>query len=571
MKDRVSITGALIFMVSFIVIMTLTGIGGTFQVVNAFKESISDGADVAMVLRALGDGDMMHDAYRGDYYGALLHSVRGDAGGRDEIRRDLADHKKKWHEVNAIIRAAPKSPEIERAFQAVEQPIAAYMDRTEKLVELAFLDQKAALEKMGEFDKGFEDLEKILAQLSDQIEKRNREVSATAATRASNAATATMLIGGAMIILILVVSFWAFRTVGKQVRIILSASNDLASGEADLTRRIPAMTGELGRLGNAMNIFVARLHEIVTDVAMKSTSIATASAQISIGSTDLSSRTEEQASTLEETASSMEEFTTSIRQTADNTKSASKSARLAIENAEAGRGIVVGAGQRMTDIHANASRITEITNIIDSIAFQTNILALNAAVEAARAGEQGRGFAVVANEVRALAKRSASSAKDIKHLIDETASSIEAGTQLVRNAELAMDKIVQSNQEVLQTVTDIANAAGEQAIGVDQVNRAIIQLEGVTQQNAALVEESSAASESMREQAEHLRDLVSQFRLNGSSDQKAAPVTTAAGAVVSRSIALARNPAGRSRLPKSARTNPPAAKMAFREEEWEEF
>jgi methyl-accepting chemotaxis protein len=571
MKNKVSITGALIFMVAFIVVMTLLGIGGTFMVASAFKEAINEGADATTLMRAHGDADMMHEGLRGDAYAALLHGGRGDMSRREEINREFADHKKTWLADNATIRATAKSANIEKAFQAAEPRVVAYIAQTEKLIALAYTDNRAALDQMVELNKSFDELEKLLAAMSDQIEKRNHDVTTAAAARASAAATTTTIVGAGLILLILAVSLWAFRTVGQQVKLILGASKDLASGDADLTRRLPAMTGELGRLGNAMNNFVEKLHDMVTEVATKSTSIATASAQISIGSTDLSSRTEQQAATLEETASSMEEFTTSIRQTAENTKSASQSARLAIVNAETGRNIVANAGQRMTDIHTSAQRITEITNIIDSLALQTNILALNAAVEAARAGEQGRGFAVVAGEVRALAQRSAASAKDIKSLIDETAASIEAGTQLVRNAELAMDKIVHSNQAVLQTVTDISNAANEQAIGVDQVNRAIVQLEGVTQQNAALVEESSAASESMREQAEHLRILVSQFRLNANAERKASLSSAKQARAGQNAAPVLRNVARRARLPRAANARNSPNYASVKSEEWDEF
>ena len=520
MNNRISIKGMFIFLAALIVAITLLGVAGSFTLVSMFKDTMKESTDATTLLRAHGDADMMHDAFRADYFAALLHGSRAEMAHRDEVRKDLTDHKKKWLAANNIIRATTKTVDIDKAFQAVEPQIAAYMEQTEKLVELSFSDAASAREKMDEFDKTFETLEKSLASVSDLIEKRNQDATAAAASRASTAATLASIFGIVGVVSIMLISLFAFRTVGHQVKLITRTAKDLNSGDADLTRRIPTMAGELGQLGAAVNLFVGKLHDIVSEVAIKSSGIATASAQISIGSADLSSRTEQQASTLEETASSMEEFTTSIQQTALNTKSASQSARLAIENAEAGRSIVVNAGQRMTDIHTSAKRITEITNIIDSIAFQTNILALNAAVEAARAGEQGRGFAVVAAEVRALAQRSAASAKDIKRLIEETAESIEAGTMLVRNAETAMDKIVSSNQDVLHTVNDISNAANEQAVGVDQVNKAIMQLEGVTQQNAALVEESAAASESMRDQAEQLRELVSKFKLDESLRRK---------------------------------------------------
>jgi methyl-accepting chemotaxis protein len=516
MKSGISIKSTLIFLGALVVAVGLLGIIGAFTLLANFKETLSDSTNATALLRAQGDADMMHDAFRGDYFGALLRADKPHAA---EAKKDLAEHKKNWLAANSTIKATPKPADIEKAFLAVELLVADYMDLTEKLVGLAPTDQKAALASMETFDQKFEALEKTMATLTTLIEKRNHEVTAAAAAKAQTSTTAVTAFGLILMAVIIGLLLFASRVIGRQVKLITRAAHELSTAEADLTRRLPDLTGELGQLGRAMNGFVARLHDIVSDVTMKSSSIAIASTQISMGSVDLSSRTEQQAATLEETASSMEEFTNSIRQTADNTKTAALSARGAIENAETGRRIVTDAGKRMTDIHASAKRITEITNIIDSIAFQTNILALNAAVEAARAGEQGRGFAVVASEVRALAQRSASSAKDIKRLIDETTDSIDAGTVLVQSAEVAMDKIVQSNQDVLLTITEISNASGEQSIGVDHINRAVTQLEGVTQQNAALVEESAAAAESMRAQADDLYSLVSQFKLDSAPDK----------------------------------------------------
>ena len=558
-------------LVILVVAVTLIGVGGAFTLLSTFKESMSDAANSTALLRAHGDADMMHDAFRADYYAALLHGARNDHTKRAEVKNELADHKKNWLAANATIRATPKTPEIEKVFLAMEPRIAAYIDQTEKQVDFAFADAVAAREKMDAFDKMFEDLEKPMSALSDLIEKRNQETAAAAAERASSAGRIVSIVGFILIFGIVGASIWTTRNIGGQIKLITQATQELAAGDADLTRRIPAMTGELGGLGAAVNLFIARLHDIVAEVVAKSASIAIASSQISTGSTDLSSRTEQQASTLEETASSMEEFTTSIRQTAANTQAAAQSARHAIENAEAGRGIVVDAGERMNDIHVSAKRITEITNIIDSIAFQTNILALNAAVEAARAGEQGRGFAVVAGEVRALAQRSASSAKDIKHLIDDTAASIEAGTTLVRNAGAAMEKIVDSNQEVLHTVTEINTAAGEQSAGVEQVNKAIMQLEGVTQQNAALVEESAAAAESMRDQAGQLHELVSRFKLDGGLAQREIRETSTPARRAAPPHSTARGEAGDPRLPRRSGAISVAGNTALNASDWEEF
>lgn len=325
---------------------------------------------------------------------------------------------------------------------------------------------------------------------------------------------------GMAIVLVVAVALGAFiwfrlaATVSKPINRVVSATDQFRTGDADLTRMLPPMPGEFGRLSESLNIFVAGLNDLVARVAINSREIGVASQQISVGNADLSSRTEQQASALEETASAMEEFTSTIRQNAESTTRANGLANSASSAAKKGGQIAVQAVQSIRGVEANSKKISEIIRIIDSIAFQTNILALNAAVEAARAGEQGRGFAVVAAEVRALAQRSADAAKEIKVLIGTTIDQVEEGSQLVDLAAKAM----QSNEGAIQQVSDIINeisvASGQQTASIDQINRTISQMEQVTQQNAALVEEAAAAAESMRGQAQELVDLVSRFKLD---------------------------------------------------------
>src|SRR5262249_29650469 len=237
-----------------------------------------------------------------------------------------------------------------------------------------------------------------------------------------------------------------------------------------------------------------------------------ASGQIAAGNHDLSSRTEQTASNLQETAASMEELTGTVTHTADSARKANELASSATAAAARG-GEVVGQGvSAMEEINASSRRIGDITGVIDGIAFQTNILALNAAVEAARAGEQGRGFAVVASEVRSLAQRSANAAREIKQLIAESVERVESGTRLVGEAGTSMSDIVTSVQHVSAIINEITHAAGEQSSGIGQVNVAVSELDRMTQQNAALVEESAAAAESLKEQARRLAEVVQVFR-----------------------------------------------------------
>ncbi len=284
----------------------------------------------------------------------------------------------------------------------------------------------------------------------------------------------------------------------------------------DLTSQIDVRTAdETGQLLTALRTMNQSLVTMVSSVRQSSETIATGSAQIATGNADLSSRTEMQASNLEETASSMEEITSTVQQNAETSREAARIAREAKLAAEEGGQVVGRVVQTMQGINDSSRRISDIIGVIDGIAFQTNILALNAAVEAARAGEQGRGFAVVAGEVRNLAQRSAQAAKEIKVLIGESVERVESGTGLVAQAGQSVGQIVEQVARVSQLIEGITLASQEQADGIAQVGHAVAQLDQVTQQNAALVEEGAAAADSLRSQSRQLAELVGTFRLRG--------------------------------------------------------
>jgi aerotaxis receptor len=269
---------------------------------------------------------------------------------------------------------------------------------------------------------------------------------------------------------------------------------------------------ETKRLLRALNQMSANFLAIVADVGSNVTGVMTTSGQIASGNQDLSSRTEQQASSLEQTAASMEELTSTVKQNADNARQANQLAVSASEVAVKGGAVVGQVVDTMASINASSRKIVDIIGVIDGIAFQTNILALNAAVEAARAGEQGRGFAVVAAEVRGLAQRSASAAKEIKGLIDDSVGKVDAGSVLVGEAGRTMEDIVGSVKRVTDITGEITTASQEQTSGIEQINQAITQMDQVTQQNAALVEQASAAAQSLHEQAESLVQAVSVFK-----------------------------------------------------------
>ncbi|TFW24879.1 methyl-accepting chemotaxis protein, partial [Duganella callida] len=283
--------------------------------------------------------------------------------------------------------------------------------------------------------------------------------------------------------------------------------------EGDLSVTVKVHESDRGSILHSVRSMQQRLADTIGEIRRSADTIATASSEIASGNLDLSARTESQASSLEETAASMEQLTSTVNQNADNAQQANRLVQSASEVAERGGKVVSQVVQTMDTINASATRIVDIISVIDGIAFQTNILALNAAVEAARAGEQGRGFAVVASEVRNLAQRSAAAAKEIKELINASVDSISAGSALVQEAGATMDQVVASVNKVTQIMQAISDASGEQSTGIGHVNMAITEMDSVTQQNAALVEQAAAAAGSMQEQAATLAGLVARFRL----------------------------------------------------------
>ena len=286
----------------------------------------------------------------------------------------------------------------------------------------------------------------------------------------------------------------------------------------DLTDQPINLSGhdEASRLLNSLSDMRKSLSSLVGQVRHSTDSISTASAEIASGNQDLSVRTEQTASNLQRAATSMDQLTSTVRQTADASQQANLLASSAGEVAQRGGSVVAQVVSTMNDINASSKKISDIIGVIDGIAFQTNILALNAAVEAARAGEQGRGFAVVASEVRSLAGRSAEAAKEIKGLIGASVERIEAGSRLVTDAGHTMTDIVNSVQRVRDIIGEISAAAADQSQGIGEVNGSVVQLDQMTQQNAALVEQSAAAAESLRDQAQRLAEVVGTFKLTGS-------------------------------------------------------
>ncbi|MGK5035358.1 methyl-accepting chemotaxis protein [Janthinobacterium sp. LB3P118] len=329
---------------------------------------------------------------------------------------------------------------------------------------------------------------------------------------------------------------------------------------------------EMGALLGGLKQMQERLSNTVRGVRDGSGAIATASNEIASGNLDLSSRTEQQASSLEETASSLEELTSTVKQNSDNARQANQLAVSASDVAVKGGALVAQVVDTMGTISESSKKIADIIGVIDGIAFQTNILALNAAVEAARAGEQGRGFAVVATEVRNLAHRSASAAKDIKVLIEASVQNVGAGSALVSQTGTTMDEIVSSIRRVTDIMGEISAAGHEQELGIGQINQAVAEMDTVTQQNAALVEEAAAASESMQEQAAALAEMVSIFKLDANHSGPVAAKPALRKPVVAATSTALKRPALHLAPASVAAAKPrPAKPAADNSGEWEEF
>ncbi len=395
-------------------------------------------------------------------------------------------------------------------------------------------------DKEAGFDKYSEDLAAGLGFFRDQQVAEAHKITASTVSAAKSTMNMMFWVCSAAVLLAAALAIWIIRGLQRQLggepAYAAEVVTRIANG--DLTVDVRTKSNDDNSMLFAVKDMVTKLTDIVIDVRDSTDSITTAAKEIAQGNADLSQRTEEQASSLEETASSMEELTSTVRQNAENAKQANQLATNASDIAVKGGNVVNDVVATMSSINASSKKIVDIISVIDGIAFQTNILALNAAVEAARAGEQGRGFAVVAGEVRNLAQRSAAAAKEITALIGDSVEKVDSGSKLVDQAGATMAEIVQAVKRVTDIMSEIAAASNEQSSGIEQVNQAITQMDEVTQQNAALVEEAAAAAEAMQGQSELLMHSVSIFKLSHGrmASRTVAPSPETAHAIAKRDL-----------------------------------
>ncbi|WP_307729111.1 methyl-accepting chemotaxis protein [Massilia sp. IC2-476] len=377
-------------------------------------------------------------------------------------------------------------------------------------------DQAASTEGNARMQAAFDAYDATLGALAGNERKRASEMEQEIAEANSRGQLLLGVLCTVALVIAAAATVFVTRSITRPLARAVAVARTVAAGDlsSDIDTQAKDETGELLGALREMN---ASLRAIVGEVRSGADTIATASDEIARGNLDLSSRTEQQAGSLEETASSMEELTSAVRQNAENARQANQLALQASSVAQRGGEVIAGVTTTMSAIRESANRIVDIIGVIDGIAFQTNILALNAAVEAARAGEQGRGFAVVASEVRTLAQRSASAAKEIKALIGTSVENVGAGSRQVEQAGATMDEIVRSVARVNDIMGEITLASREQETGIEQINGAVGEMDTVTQQNAALVEEAAAAAQSLQEQAARLAEAVSVFRLDGAA------------------------------------------------------
>ena len=412
----------------------------------------------------------------------------------------------------------------------------------------------------------------VLDEMVTLGDKQSVAVAEEAKTAFTFSRNLLLALGLTALVLGIVAAIFITRSLLKQLGGEPDYAAEIASkiASGDLSGAIYSESADSDSLIHEMKTMRDSLVNIVGQVRVGTDTIATASREIASGNLDLSSRTEQQASSLEKTTASMKELTTTVKQNADNAREANKLAASASDVARQGGVVVAEVVDTMSSINESAKKIVDIISVIDGIAFQTNILALNAAVEAARAGEQGRGFAVVASEVRSLAQRSAAAAKEIKTLIGDSVEKVEVGSKLVGQAGATIDEVVSSVRHVTDIIAEISAASQEQSTGIEAVNLAIIEMDGMTQQNAALVEQAAAAAQSLQDQAGELAKVVSIFKLNVGEQSTFTPRQSAAA----KPAPQASKPQVKSSV-KSLPSAKPAPKKASpakaNDDDWEEF
>jgi len=495
---------------AMLVLMVAVGIAANRGMSGA-KDEIQSVELTKRILRNQIEADMMHDALRADVLFATLAASKAES---DQVATDLVEHATQFRKLMDENDELATEPEVKQALASVGPLVRTYISDAEAIVAALRADSQHGRAMMPTFMDSFRALEGKMSDASDRIEASAKRAEEGAHSEL-NAATNVNLAGviGALIVGAALAMF-IVRGLLRGIASLSRTITPIARGELGA----PIEDGgdnEFGQLLSQMRSMDGMLGTVIGKARETADALGEAARQLSQGNDDLNQRTQEQAAALEETAASMEHMATTVKANADSARNASTLALNARTQADQGETVVANAIAAMDEIGVSSRRIADIIGTIDEIAFQTNLLALNAAVEAARAGEQGRGFAVVASEVRSLAQRSATAARETKDLINDSVARVATGTKLVHESGSTISNIMDSVRKVTDIVAEIATASDTQAAGIDQVNRAIAQIDDVTQQNAALVEENAAASKLVSAQSAQLAKDIAFFRVMG--------------------------------------------------------
>jgi methyl-accepting chemotaxis protein len=492
----------------FVCAVGATGYVAATRLTGAAGKIVDTGS--ALMTQMAADQD--HDALRADVLAALLAGEKKDEAEQKAVREELDAHSKDLRESMKKLETFALDADALESVRHTGPALLAYLASADDIVTLAATDRDAAGARLPAFLVAFKNLERDMASMSEKIEQQARTTrdasEAISATAKVTVVAAALACGAALALLGWIIS----RGIVGPIRRAVQIAEQVARGDLRSHIRVSG-NDETAQLLAALRSMNDNLARVVGSVREGSNNIAEGSSHISAGNLDLSQRTELQASNLQQTAASMEEITATVRNNAETARAAADLAGTMSDSAAGGGAAVAQVVGTMAQITQSSRRMGDIIGVIDGIAFQTNILALNAAVEAARAGEHGRGFAVVASEVRTLAQRSAVAAKEIKTLIQASVEGVERGASQADAAGATMDEIVAKVRQVTQLIGEISNATQEQTSGISQVSTAVAQLDQVTQQNAALVEESAAAAESLKNQAAQLVEAVAVFQL----------------------------------------------------------
>ena len=493
---------------ALIIAVGLTGLAAVRDMEAALAEVRTSG----QALRSHMQGDMMHDALRSDVLAAILAAQSGRLEERDALAADIKSHATIFRDAITAEKELITDPSTLAQIQALLPSLGDYIQGAEKIQSLAFRDLPTAQAGLPEFVGLFETLEPQMESVSESIETWSEATGARARETSSGADVTIAGIAAAAVLLLLIAASRITRAIVRPLQRAVEVTTRIAAGELDNVIEVSG-NDETAQLLAAMQRMTGTISGVVVQVREAAESVTSSSREVAAGTLDLSQRVEQQAASLEETSSTTQDISRMVANNASMAGQAGGIAKDAVRRARESRGVVERSAGAMEEINASSSRIAEIVGTIDSIAFQTNLLALNAAVEAARAGEQGRGFAVVATEVRNLSQRcAAAAAREIKNLIGDSVEKVQQGTSLVHTSGETIAGTEKSIGELTGLVDSVAESSRDQASGVDQIKRAITQMDSATQQNAALVEELAAASASMEGQAQSLLQIVGYFR-----------------------------------------------------------